>query len=385
MNLFEYYASKIFLSICGWIFSLVPVDKQKVVFASARDNKASGNLLALSQAYKEAYPDAHYVMLFRTYSYGLVGKIGYLFSLITTTYHLKTARYFFVDNALFPVHVIKHRKETLVIQVWHATGILKRFGLDTDVDERKVENRFLHKGYDYVIADSEPTRAAYASAFGIPTQQVLCLGSARTDALLEKDARAKARKLLEERFPALKHKIALLYAPTFRGYSASKTAATTLNAIELKNLLGENFALVYKPHAVVTNDNVSAFDAVLDAKDDINTYLPGFDGVITDYSSVLFEAALLNLPLYKLCGDYMDYCKQTGFYLDYLREVPGTNCTSTSELGDAILAAGMPLMLTENEQKAYEAFCSKYCTYNDGHATERYLTRFPLEGLSREI
>lgn len=378
MNLFEYYASKIFLSICGWFFSLAPVNKRKVVFASARDNKASGNLLALSDAYKKAYPDATYVMLFRTYSYGLVGKVSYLFSLISTTYHLKTARYFFIDNALFPVHVIRHRKETLVIQVWHATGVLKRFGLDTDVDERKVENRFLHKGYDFVIADSEPTRNAYASAFHIPKQQVLGLGSARTDALVKADAKKKARAELEEKFPHLKNKTILLYAPTFRGYSASKMPASTLDAAKLKQQIGSSFALLYKPHAVIKNDNVSAFDCVLDSKDDINAYLPGFDGVITDYSSVLFETALVGLPLFKLCGDLQDYLRTNGFYLDYLKEIPGANCSTTTELGDAILKREVPFALNENEQNAYQTFCSKYCTYSDGNVTQRFLERFPL-------
>lgn len=378
MNNTEYYLSRIFLTIFGWFFGLFPLDQRKVVFASARDNKPSGNLLALSDAYKKAYPDAHYVMLFRTYSYGFAGKISYLFSLIRTTYHLKTARYFFVDNALFPVHVIKHRPQTTVIQVWHATGALKKFGLDTDVEERKVENRFLHKGYDYVIADSEQTRNAYTSAFHIPLQHVLGLGSPRTDALLAPDAKAKARAKLYARYPQLEDKTIMLFVPTFRGFSAKKTAAHTLDTQRLKETLGPQYGLVYKPHAVVKAQDAAGFDVILDEHEDINTYLPACDLLITDYSSVLFEAALLNKPVFRLCGDFDEYRAVNGFYLDYFNDIPGPACKTTDELANAIENLSIPPTLSAEENAQWSAFTERLCTYSDGRACERILERFAL-------
>ncbi|MBK5210993.1 MAG: CDP-glycerol glycerophosphotransferase family protein [Coriobacteriia bacterium] len=378
MNIIEYYLSITFLSVCGLFFSLFPVDEQKVVFASARDNKPTGNLAALLTAYKKRYPDGKNVILFRTYSYGLWGKISYLFSLVKTTYHLKTAHYFFIDNALFPVHVIPHRKKTKVIQVWHATGALKKFGLDTPVEERKVENRFLHRGYDFVIADSEPTRQAYATAFGISEDRILGLGSPRTDTLLAPDARQKARTLLLTEHPGLAGKILLLFAPTFRGFSADKSAAQTFNVESLKNALGSNYAVVYKPHTVIKESPDTHFDAVLSSKNDLNVYLPAFDGLITDYSSVLFEAALLGMPLFKICGDLKDYLKQNGFYIDYLRDIPGANCRTTDELSDAIKETHINTRMPELAQTEYRAFAARFCTYSKGHTCEAILSEFPL-------
>ena len=378
MNLIEYYLSRTFLTICGWFFSVCPIDQKKVVFASARGNAPTGNLAALKNAYQTAYPHGHYIELFQTYSYGFAGKISYLLSLVKTTYHLKTARYFFIDNALFPVHVVKHKAGTTVIQVWHATGALKRFGLDTDVADRKVENRFLHKGYDYVIADSELTKAAYTTAFGVDEAHVALLGSARTDALLATDARTEARAKLAELHPALAEKTILLYAPTFRGFSANKRAAQSLNSSLLKKKLGSQYALVYKPHAVVTPQEAQAFDYVLDAHCDINTYLAGFDGLITDYSSVLFEAALCGIPVFKLCGDIEKYRAMNGFYLDYLHEIPGDNCASTEELVHALQEKTLPLALNSGQRLAYKDFCARYCTFSDGNVCARYLEKFPL-------
>lgn len=376
MNSLEYYFSKTFLTFFGWIFSLCPLDNEKIVFASARDNKPTGNLAALIAAYSLAYPQAHIILDFQTYSYGLMGKIKYVLSLVKTTYHLKTARYFFVDNALFPIHVVKHRAGTTVIQVWHATGIMKKFGLDTQAPERKVENRFLHKNYDYVIADSEPTREAYARAFGTPIERVLTLGSARTDELLKPAAAKAAREKLLHEHPELKGKTLLLYAPTFRGFSAQKESARSLDINMLKQALGSSFAVIYKPHAVITPQASKAFDVVLDSHADINDYLPGVDGVISDYSSVIFEAALLYKPIYKMCADFNTYNKQNGFYLDYLNDVPGVNCVGTNELAKEIREHGV--LLSPEQIERYAAFCARFCTYSDGAATERIMKRFSL-------
>lgn len=376
MNQLEYYLSKTFLIFFGWIFSLCPLDNEKVVFASARDNVPTGNLAALIKAYQTAYPQAHIVLDFKTYSYGLIGKLQYVLSLVKTTYHLKTARYFFVDNALFPVHVVKHREGTTVVQVWHATGIMKKFGLDTPVKERKVENRFLHKNYDYVIADSEPTCDAYSRAFGTQRERVLALGSARTDALLAPNAAKIAREKLLRKYPELAGKTLLLYAPTFRGFSAQKESARSLDVTSLKQALGSSLAVLYKPHAVITPQASQAFDVVLDSKSDINDYLPGVDGVISDYSSIIFEAALLSKPLYKMCGDYASYNTQNGFYLDYLHDVPGINCIGTHELIKEIKENGVQLSPEQAEQ--YRVFVGRYCTFSDGAAVQRILNRFPL-------
>lgn len=380
MNLFEYYASKLFLTIFGWLFSLAPLDRHKVVFASARDSKPTGNLLALINAYRKAYPQGHYVQLFRPYSYGLKGKLSYLLSLVTTTYHLKTARYFFIDNALFPVHVIKHRRSTVVIQVWHATGILKKFGLDTTARERKVVNTFLHKGYDFVLADSEKTREGYHTAFHIPRQQILLTGSPRTDILLQPDAQEKSRARITEKFPALAGKIVVLYAPTFRGFNEGRTAPSFFDARLAKELLGDEYALMFKPHTAFgeAGTDTAGFDAVLSPFDDIADYLPGVDGVITDYSSILFEAALVRKPLYKLCPDLEQYLQENDFYIDYRTEVPGAICLSTPDVADALLTRGSLTTLSEEETAEYLSFIKKYCTYNDGHALQRVLERFPL-------
>ncbi len=108
-------------------------------------------------------------------------------------YHLQTAGLFVVDNAYLPIHLAPHRPATTVVQVWHAAGALKRFGLDTAAPIAEPERTFLHRYYDAVVVGGEWTRGPYAAALRTPIERVLALGSPRTDFFFDEAALAAAR------------------------------------------------------------------------------------------------------------------------------------------------------------------------------------------------
>ena len=96
-------------------------------------------------------------------------------------YHVRTAGLVVVDNAWLPVHVAPHRHGTTVVQVWHAAGALKRFGMDTITPLEEPERTFLHRYYDYVVSSGDASREPWAAAFRTPLDRVLPLGTPRTD------------------------------------------------------------------------------------------------------------------------------------------------------------------------------------------------------------
>ena len=140
------------------------------------------------------HPELDYVLLLEPYSYGLAGKLAYLVRLVRGMYHLQTARLFVIDNAYLPIHVAPHRRRTTVVQVWHAAGALKRFGLDTTAPMAEPERTFLHRYYDAVVVGGEWTRGPYAAALRTPIERVLALGSPRTDFFFDEAALAAARE-----------------------------------------------------------------------------------------------------------------------------------------------------------------------------------------------
>ena len=50
---------------------------------------------------------------------------------------------------------------------------------------------------------------------------------------------------------------------------------------------------------------------------DITPLLPAFDALITDYSSLVFDSALVPLPVVFLAPDLADYAARRGFYGTY--------------------------------------------------------------------
>ena len=58
--------------------------------------------------------------------------------------------------------------------------------------------------------------------------------------------------------------------------------------------------------------------------------------LVTDYSSVIFEASLLNIPMMFYAFDLYDYIASRDFYYDFEGFVPGKIVFSENELINAI-------------------------------------------------
>lgn len=376
MNWLEYLLAAGLLRWLRILFSILPIRQDRVVLASARHAKLEGNLRHLYDEMRRARPDLSYVLLLEPYSYRFFGKLVYLLRLSRGMYYLCTSRLFVVDNAYFPIHIAPHRTGTTVVQVWHAAGALKRFGLATAVPPRQPERRFLHRHYDFVIASSEGTRAAYAEALRTPIERVLPLGSPRTDLFFdEAEAQAVRRRLLEEH-PQLEGRRVVLYAPTFRGRGERKRAAPGLDAERLRAMLPPDHALVLKAHPNLhRRSGRRGYDAVVHPSTEINDLFTITDVLITDYSSVVFDWALLKRPLVLVTPDLAEYEADPGLFLDYRTEMIGTQVADTAGVARAILD-------DDFDFGPYDAFIEEHLGDARGNASARFVDRF-VAGLPR--
>lgn len=284
---------------------------------------------------------------------------------------LRTSRWFIVDNAYLPIHVLPHRPATTVIQVWHAVGALKRFGWDSRRPLADPERRFLHRHYDWVVCSSEATRAPYAAAFRLPVERVVALGAPRVDQFADPAAVERARRMVLARYPSLAGRRVVLVAPTFRGRGAAKRAAAHLDAEALRAALPEDHILVLKSHPNLDPATTSeaGYDLIIDPVEPINDVLTATDVLVTDYSSSIFEWALLRRPLVLLVPDLEAYETDPGLYLDYRTEMIGTQVADTDGIAAAILAAAPDV-------SRYDAFIERHLGPVDGQASERFVTRF---------
>jgi CDP-glycerol glycerophosphotransferase (TagB/SpsB family) len=369
LSRFEYLLAGALLRVLAVFFRLLPLRRGRVVLATARLPRLEGNLAYVHAALARLRPALRPVLLLEPYGYGLGHKLAYLARVVRGMYYLQTSGLVIVDNAYLPIHVTRHRPATTVVQLWHAVGALKRFGLDAPLDE--PERSFLHRNYDYVVVSSEATRRPVSSALRTPVDRVLALGTPRTDFFFDHAAMAEARARLLSESPALAGKRVVLYAPTFRGRGRSKRAGDGLDAGELRTALPADYALALKTHPNLDPAATprAGYDVVFDPDTQINELFTLADVLVTDYSSSIFEWALLRRPLVLLVPDLAEYEHEPGMYLDFRRQMVGTQVSSTAEVAAAILGNRFDLA-------GYDAFIERHLGACDGRASDRLIERF---------
>ena len=235
---------------------------------------------------------------------------------------LATSEFVFLNDNFMPMASLKFSKEAVVTQLWHAEGAFKRFGLSAPLTEeiREREKRCSER-LDYVVCTSKNVVPIYAEAFGVDESKILPLGSPRTDRLFNNDFE-KLRAEFDRKHPECKEKKLILFAPTFRD-SAEKDAAL-LSGIDTEEFSRElpGYALLTKLHPQIHSSK--PIDGATDVtKEDIGMLTLICDSVITDYSSVCMDFALLSKPCFFYAFDLEEYEDERSFYFDYESYVPG--------------------------------------------------------------
>ncbi len=238
---------------------------------------------------------------------------------------LATAKYVFLNDNFMPMASLNFSEEAVITQLWHAEGAFKKFGLSAPLtdDVRDREKKCSEK-LTYVICSSRNVVPIYSEAFGVNESRILPLGTPRIDMLLcERDAN-KIRADFDSKHPECKGKKLVLYAPTFRDNPETDKNIVENIDIDLFNReLGEEYSLIVKLHPQIHSGK--AVDGAVNATEghDINDLTLICDVLITDYSSVCMDFALLSKPCIFFAFDLDSYEKERSFYFDYESYVPG--------------------------------------------------------------
>ena len=282
-------------------------------------------------------------------------------------FRLARAKTVFLNDNFMPLGYLDFSPETTVIQLWHAEGAFKRFGLDIDQPPavRRRETAANQK-LTCVVCSSPAVRPIYAGAFGVAPEQVLPLGSPRADALLRAQNTDELRAKFDAQYPACRGKKLVLYAPTFREEPEwDKTFADAFDSTRLAEKLGEDHALLVRLHPQV--HSARAFPGAVNVTDypAVNELTLLCESLITDYSSICMDFALLDKPCFFFAPDLERYEKTRSFYFDYRTGVPGPVCETMAEL---IAAMKLP-----DDPRARKAFRQRQLASVDGGSCERIL------------
>ncbi len=270
------------------------------------------------------------------------------------------------DDYFLPLRKYGKLKGQKIVQIWHAPGAFKKFGLDGTSLFPAVDGLY-HKDYDLVVVSAEEIRDVYAGAFGIDRDKVQALGFPRSDAFYDAQSVDRIKKSIYEKYPVLQNKKVILYAPTFRDHNGLKKQyfKPELDMDRLSGELNEDQMFVICPHPVMKNQIIEKeYDNIMVVRDISTTDMMfAADMLLTDYSSVIFEFSLLNKPIAFYCYDLDSYNRD--FYLDYEKDLPGDVFTTQEELTAYLRKADY------QPDEKLELFRSRYMASCDGQSSKR--------------
>ena len=290
-------------------------------------------------------------------------------------YLLGRADIILIDDFNPTVQLVKYRKDTKIIQVWHACGAFKTVGFSRlGKPGGPVMKSKAHKLYTHAIASSTHVAKFYAEAFGIAESKVYPTGVPRTDIFFDSEYKIEVKERMYKAFEQARGKKVILFAPTFRGNGA-KSAHYPFGKINMQALgnycKSTDSVVIFKMHPFVKTpifipDEFK--DVMIDASEyrEINDILFITDLLITDYSSVVYEASSLDIPMLFYAFDLDGYISSRDFYESFETFVPGKIVKTFGELIKAIET-------NDFEQEKVAPFRDKNFEYQDGGSTDRVI------------
>ncbi|OOH85095.1 hypothetical protein BMT54_11915 [Pasteurellaceae bacterium 15-036681] len=352
-------------------FKLLPVQKNKIVFATSTKGKCSANFTALLNELRRTgknYEIKKFLGLATTFRLNFI-----------RAYHLATAKNIILESYYRPLYNVKCRNDVNIIQIWHACGAFKRFGFSAlgqrDANSEDFEN-MAHSFYTHIVSSSEETALLYQDAFNAPASKMHSIGVPRTDIFFNHKKIKAIRRSILNSYPILENSKTVLYSPTFRGGPNERKNFKLPFNYNLLDTLPNDYKLVIKLHPAVNTDNMRVPDRykdriiILSSSDDVNEWMIFCDILITDYSSLIFEYALMDKPIIFYAYDLDEYFDERGFYFDYATYTYGDIVKDQLELRRAILDA-------EDNKASYvskkQRFLDKFMASCDGASSKRII------------
>jgi CDP-glycerol glycerophosphotransferase len=284
----------------------------------------------------------------------------------------------------------------LVVQLWHGSP-LKRMHLDSPmamrlpvIGARGPVPRILADVYrrggarvGLLPVASSTVRPFMASALGVDPARVEVIGEPRTDVLHRGrpgDRREAARARLERAVGPLGDRTVVLLAPTWRDGDVDPVVPDRAEWRVIEDWLAAHEAvLLVRPHPLAVGDWSHQGTAVrlLDSgvEPDVIRVLWGVDALVSDYSSIVVDAAVPGVPLVFLAPDEARYTAEHGLYLPYAETTGGRVERTWSEVLDR-LEEVLPGGGAADEAAAHSArLAARYHEVRDGRAAARVVDR----------
>lgn len=235
------------------------------------------------------------------------------------------------------------------VMIGHAIPGGKSYGLDQPYPYHTEEDGRL---LSVVVSSSMFMSNTVARQSGVNIGNVFPLGMPRTDCYFK----ANITKPDKRQY---------LFVPTYKGKFEGENVLDNTDFGKIDRMLSDDEEMIVKVH-MVDDDPVFDYRHIKVASNEKPSaeYLMSCDVLITDYSSIMFDANIIGKPVLLFAKDRAEYMAKRGMYFPYPKGYSGRFCDTEEELVRLIREAHEP---TEQELTA-KLVTAQMC---DGHSTER--------------
>ena len=294
---------------------------------------------------------------------------------LKSCYELSTAR-IIVSNTKGRLPYLKKRSQ-YYIQTWHGGFGVKYIEKDAEqfLDKKYVrDSKYDSSITDLILSGSEFQTKVINDSFWY-NGEIFKKGVPRNDIFFNA-SESLVVKIKQHFGIDAKSKVAL-YAPTFReDYSVDAYRLETTKLLHaLKSRTGDDWKLIIRLHPYISGkSNVFHYDDnILNGSDysDSQELVVMSDMLVTDFSSIMMDFAIMKKPVFMFILDLEDYIQKSRCIRPLFYQLPFDLCQSNEELCEGIINFDF-----DNYNKRLDDFMNtNFQSYDDGHASESVVER----------
>ena len=342
----------IFLMQCIYaVLKIFPCKNNRVLFLSRQSDVLSLDFVMLKNELLKQNKQISVIAICSRMDDTKKHLIRFCWHAFCSMYYLSTSSVCVIDAYWPTVSLLNHKKSLTIIQMWHALGKIKKSGYQTLGKEsgrskKTADLLQMHRNYDLVIAGGQAWNRYYEESFRVSADKIVNIGLPRIDFLIQKESENREKVL--KIYPDFVHKTVILYAPTFRrNINSSASWEEFIEFIDFSK-----YVVIVKGHPnqqiKSNNKNIlecSEFSAV--------ELLAVCDFLVTDYSAIAIEGAILNKKTFYYLYDYDEYVQKNGLNVDPFDSMPSCTFRSGKKLADVLQSGYYDYAELEAYRKKY--------------------------------
>lgn len=358
------------------LFFIFPIKKNRIIMSSNNDAGSYTCNPKYICEYLKRYESGKYDII---WAFADPEKWRYIKGIRVVKMHSLQWLYYLLTSKVViynrnPESYLPKRKGQTVINTWHAGGAYKKVGFENATLGRldRWRARCVNEYVDIFLTSSRAFTKSNIEGYRY-TGEIIRSGMPRNDLFFRPKAVKRVGERTRERLGAQKDSLVVLYAPTYRRNVENPEALTVhfpyekvREALE-KRYPGRKVEFWERKH----HQDFNAYPegaGVTDAGGypDMQELLAAADILITDYSSSIWDFALMGKPCLLYVPDLDDYESADRGFFTPIEKWPGIVCRSDAEIAEAC-----EHLDGEECRERAARHLKEMGSYEDGKASER--------------